>query len=131
MKLLFLPSFFFALIQFCFFRREFPNFWWVKLVGICFGTLLIPILFYTVNGAFGKTPDWLNIVFFFLAVIFSYLLELFLLQNDYLLFRVPLLAILTLFSIALLFGVFTFYPPKLPLFQDPITSNYGVIYAAP
>jgi len=129
MKLLFLPSFLFALIQFRFFRREFPNFWWVKLLGVCFGTLLIPILFYTVNGAFGKTPDWLNILFFFLSVILTYLLEFFLLKNDFLLFRAPFLAVIALFSIAFLFGIFTFYPPKFPLFQDPVTGLYGIIYS--
>ena len=129
MKLLFFPSFFFALIQNRFFRREFPNFWWVKLVGISFGLLLIPVLFYTVNGAFGKFPDWLNILFFFISITAAYFLEFYLFRHDYLLCKFPFLALSALFLIALAFGVFTFYPPQIPLFQDPVTGFYGIVYS--
>ena len=66
MKLLFFPLFIFALIQSKFFK-DYKNFWCIKLVGICTGLLLIPVLFYTYIGAFGSSPDWLNILFFFLS----------------------------------------------------------------
>lgn len=127
MKLLFFPTFFFALIQNRFLSREFPNFWWVKLVGIIVGLLLIPILFYTFNGAFGSSPDWLNILFFFIAITAAYLLEFWLLKRDYFLLPLPILACIALFIIAFCFGLFTFYPPKLPIFQDPITNLYGIV----
>ena len=65
MKILFFPMLIFSCAQYFFFREDFSGFWWVKLVGIIVGELAIPILFYTNNGAFGKTPDWLNISFFF------------------------------------------------------------------
>ena len=129
MKLLFFPSFFFALFQNRFFRREFSNFWWVKLVGISFGLLFIPVLFYTVNGAFGKSPDWLNILFFFIAITAAYFLEFYLFKHDYLLCKLPFLALSALLLIALAFGVFTFYPPQIPLFQDPVTGFYGIVYS--
>jgi hypothetical protein len=127
MKLLFFPTFLFAIIQSRFFFKEFPNFWWVKLTGILTGLVLIPTLFYTFNGAFGKSPDWLNILFFFFALLLVFLLEFFLLRNDSLLLPLPALACAALCCIALLFGIFTFRPPKLPLFQDPVTNLYGII----
>ena len=68
MKLLFFPALLFAVIEFPFFRKDCPNFWQIKCVGILIGLLLIPTLFYTLNGVFGKTPDWLNILTFFIAV---------------------------------------------------------------
>ena len=61
MKILFFPMLIFACVQYFIFRDAYAGFWWIKLIGIVVGVILIPILFYTSNGAFGKTRDWLNI----------------------------------------------------------------------
>ena len=55
MKLLFFPMFVFALVQSRFFGER-PDFWCVKLAGSAAGLALIPVLFYTYNGAIGKSP---------------------------------------------------------------------------
>lgn len=65
MKLMYFPLLVYALIQSRFFR-EYKCFWCIKLIGITTGLMLIPVLFYTYNGAFGKSPDWLNMTIFFL-----------------------------------------------------------------
>ena len=49
MKLLFFPMLIFAVVEGLFFR-EWQGFWWMKLYGILFGLILIPVLFYTYNG---------------------------------------------------------------------------------
>ena len=54
MKLLFFPSFIFAIIQSVFFLKDYPSFWKIKLIGITVGILVIPTLFYTYNGTIGK-----------------------------------------------------------------------------
>ena len=56
MKLLFWPLFLFALVQRLFFWDH-ENYWCVKLAEILLGLVLIPVLFYTYNGVFGKSPD--------------------------------------------------------------------------
>ena len=126
MKILFFPMLIFACAQYFFFREDFSGFWWIKLVGIIVGVLAIPMLFYTYNGAFGKTPDWLNISFFFLSAALAYFVEYLLFSNNFTL-RYSWLAFLCLLMVAFLFVIFTFYPPKFPLFQDPLTGQYGVI----
>ena len=63
MKLLFWPTFIFAIIQ-SFFFKEHKNFWCIKLRGILLGLSLIPVIFYTYNGVIGKSPDWINIAIF-------------------------------------------------------------------
>jgi len=127
MKLAFFPMLIFGVIQAKFFKEDYPCFWWVKLVGILIGAVLIPTLFYTYNGSFGETPDWLNILFFFLATGLAYLIEAWIFkrkQRDCSMQWIPII-LLALLTIA--FFVFTFSPPKLPLFQDPITGSYGLI----
>ncbi len=118
MKLLFFPLFLFALVQSLFFRG-YPHFWCVKLLGSAAGLLLIPILFYTYNGAIGKSPDWLNISIFFVAAATAALLEARLLKRQKPACRRPWLPFLLLCLIGGLFILFTFLPPPLPLFENP------------
>ena len=125
MKLLFWPLFLFALVQRLFFREQ-VNYWCVKLVEILLGIVLIPVLFYTYNGAFGKSPDWLNIAIFYIAALLVFLFEWWVFKNDRLQCRYPSLAFAAIYLIGVLFVVFTFAPPQIPLFQDPLTGTYGV-----
>lgn len=125
MKILFFPLFAFALVQNKKISLHYENFLCVKTVGILTGVILVPIIFYTANGAFGKTPDWVNILIFFVANAGAFLAE-------YLLFTktkgatkcnskwIPLAILIT---VALLFVIFTFVPPQIPLFADPTASN--------
>lgn len=125
MKLIYFPLFVFALIQSRFFK-ECKNFWCIKLVGILTGLILIPVLFYTYNGAFGKTLDWINITIFFLSTAIVFLLETQLFKKNSLPCRLPKLAFTIICLIGVLFVVFTFFTPKIPLFQNPLTGTYSI-----
>ena len=120
MKLLYWPLFLFALLQRLFFKKL-QNFWFVKLAEILLGLALIPVLFYTYNGALGKSPDWVNIAIFYLSAALVFLFERWAFQKGRLQHQYPQLAFFTICIIGLLFVVFTFIPPRLPLFQDPTT----------
>lgn len=124
MKLLFYPMFLFALIE-CFrWGKRLPHFWCVKLAGIALGLLLIPVIYYTYTGIFGIHVDWFNIAIFFLTALAVYRLETQLMLSH----RCTLpakLAFGLLCLMALVFAVLTFFPPHIPLFQDPITETYG------
>ena len=125
MKLLFWPLLLFALIQRLFFREQ-ENYWCVKLVEILLGLVLIPVLFYTYNGAIGKSPDWINIAIFYLTALIVFLFEWRSFKNDRLQCKYPRLAFAAICVIGVLFVVFTFSPLQIPLFQDPLTGAYGV-----
>ena len=125
MKLLFWPLFLFSLVQWLFFRDQ-KNYWCVKLAAILLGLLLIPVLFYTYNGVFGKSPDWINIAIFYISAAFVFLFEWWAFKKDRLPCGYPWLAFAALCMIGVLFVVFTFAPPQIPLFQDPLTRTYGI-----
>lgn len=126
MKLLFFPMFLFAIVQEHLSGEQFPNFWNVKLRGILYGLILIPVLFYTYTGVFGVRIDWINICIFYLADAASYLLETRLLQKRKAVLLPSEASLLLLCLVALLFTILTFYPPSIPLFQDPATQLYGL-----
>ena len=122
MKLLFWPLLLFAVIQRLFFQEQ-ENFWRVKLWSILLGLLLIPVLFYTYNGAFGKSPDWVNISIFYICTGAVFLFERWAFHNIRSSGRFSFAAICL---VGVLFAVFTFAPPRIPLFQDPLTGAYEI-----
>ena len=122
MKLLFWPLFLFALIQRLFFKEQ-KNYWCVKLFGILLGLVLIPVLFYTYNGVFGKSSDWINIAIFYITALLVFLFEWWVFKKDWLQCKHPRLALVGICLIGMLFVVFTFAPPQIPLFQDPLTGT--------
>lgn len=125
MKLLYFPLLIFAVIERFFFMDR-KDFWCVKLFGTVLGLLLIPIIFYTYNGAFGKSPDWFNITIFFISSAAVFLLETRLFKNSYLRCKASLVAFGLICLIGVSFITFTFYPPQIPLFKDPVTGLYGI-----
>lgn len=125
MKLLFWPLFLFAMVQRLFFRDQ-DNYWCVKLAEILLGLVLIPVLFYTYNGVFGKSSDWINIAIFYISALLVFLFEWWAFRNDRLQCKHPWLAFATICLIGVLFVAFTFATPQIPLFQDPLTGTYGV-----
>ena len=124
MKLLFFPLLAAALIQSRYFKS--CCFWWIKLGGALLGLFLIPALFYTTNGAFGKTPDWFNISTFFIAAAAVFFAEYRLFKGEKHC-KNQWIPIAVFIALAVAFAVFTFYPPALPLFKDPISGGYGII----
>ena len=122
MKLFFFPSLVFAIVQGFFFREDYADFWQTKLIGTCTGLAMIPVIFYTYNGAIGKSPDWINIAIFAISAGIAYFVEYKIFArnsrcNCGVLCRlaIPVFALLTL-----LFFVFTYYPPSIPLFAPPV-----------
>lgn len=125
MKLLFWPMLLYAVVQSIFFRDD-PKFWCMKLRSLLLGLLLIPVMFYTYNGAVAKSPDWLNIAIFFVSAAIAYIYEARLFHRKKLRCRFPKTAIAILLVIAGLFVLFTFRTPEIGIFRDPLTNSYGI-----
>ena len=126
MKLVFIPSFLFVIIQSFWFEKECKCYWLIKGIGIIVGTLLIPILFYTLTGCFGNLSTITNVLIFIFSIVIEYFFELFLFSKLHFENKLKWLIISILVFILFLFFVFSFYPPKLPLFLDPLTKGYGL-----
>ena len=125
MKLLYFPMLITALIQSLIFK-EYKNFWCIKLLGTVSGLILIPVIFYTYNGAFGKSPDWFNISIFFISAAISFILETKLFKSEKVGCKCSKAAISLMVVLGLSFIIFTFRTPQIPLFKDPVTGLYGI-----
>ena len=125
LKLLFYPMVVFALLEYFFWAKDVDSFWCIKLIGILIGLVLIPVVYYTYTGILGVNADWFNITIFFLVAGIVYWVETKLFQNDFTCSVGSKLAVALILLIAVTFTVFTFAPPLIPFFQDPITGTYG------
>ena len=127
MKLLFFPMLLFSFIESRSIAKITSNYWFTKFIGICIGTALVPIMFYTFQGIAGSTPEWFNIVIYFGAITVAFVFETRrLLRTRMYPCRNCWLAILLLCLIAAFFVGFTFLPPRIPLFLDISTGMYGM-----
>ena len=125
LKLLFYPMVAVAIIEYFFWGKGISSFWYIKLIGILIGLIMIPVIYYTYTGILGINADWFNITIFFLSAAVVFWFETKLFQREYSCGIGPGLAIAIIFLLAVTFTVFTFIPPHIPFFQDPMTGTYG------
>ena len=116
-----------ALAEMAVFGDRYRCFWRVKLLGVLTGLLIIPVIHYTYTGVLGMRIAWVDISTFYVAVAVAYLLE------TKLLIRcsrpsvvLELGAMLLVWALAFLFLFMTYMPPEIPLFQDPVTGEWGI-----
>ena len=127
MKLLFFPMFAFCFIQNYFSKEKQINFWCTKLKGTLVGLVLIPLLYYTYTGILGTSADWFNITIFFIAAASAYITEAKTTNHrrPYMISETACFIILCIIGIS--FIILTFFPPHIPLFQDPQNLTFGRI----
>ena len=127
LKLLFIPMIIFSIPEFFIYGKEYENFGASKLLGILSGMAFITVIFCTYNGVIGSPPALFNILLFISGVVVAYVVNYKLLVSGYLsspfINTISTIALIILFA---LFWVFTFYPPLLNIFKDPVTGGYGI-----
>ena len=126
MKLVFYPMLLFALAEYALMKGERAVLRCITLAGILLALLLIPVLYYTYTGILGFSADWFNITIFFLAAGAAYWLEYRLESYNSPCQISTALWLAVLLLIAAAFTVATFFPPRIPLFRDPLTGTWGI-----
>ena len=126
MKLLFFPLFLSSVVQVCVLGKTYPNFPAVRAVSTLAGLALIPVLYYTYTGVLGNHLLWADIAVFFLADLGLYALEFYLLGRRRAALWRQAAGLFLLWALAFLFVYWTFRPPHLGLWQDPVTGGYGI-----
>lgn len=129
MKLAFFPMLLFAVAECLLYGKRSKGFVPIRVCSILIAVLLIPILFYSYTGAFGRSITVLDLLIFFGSVFAAYLFSYRQLRNPWEGFGTTWANVVSLiFLLALLvcFLLFTKYPPHIPLFRDPISGGYGI-----
>ena len=127
LKLVFWPALLFNFIEYMLLRKKIiNNFALAKTAGIYLAIVVIPVVFYSYTAITGESIFLLDIATFIFAVIIGQLLSVKLLTYKKLSegFNRTSLVLIILLGIA--FVLFTFYPPQIAVFRDPVTGRYGI-----
>ena len=125
LKLIFFPMMLTTIIGYFCIVKNVPNFLCSKTLGIIASMLFIIIFFYTYTGIIGKSIVFIDIASFFVAVLLGEYLAYKLMTSNLKCNNVIAISILTIILIC--FIMFTYFPPKIGLFKDPVTHQYGII----
>ena len=125
LKLAFFPMLLMGIIGYFVIGKQNNNYWLAQAIGIITAITFIVTFFYTYQGILGQNIDALNIGSFFIAIILGEFVTYKILKsrNEY---NAELISMV--FLVILFFGfiLYTFYPIRIPLFQDPTTGEYGI-----
>lgn len=125
LKLLFFPMLLSTIIGYFIFKKEYPNFVCSKTIGIITAISFTVIFFYTYTGILGRNISIIDISSFFVATIIGEFVSYLLMVNN---FKCDnKIAIILLIVLFIFFVMFTYFTPKIGLFKDPITGEYGII----
>jgi len=107
-------------------KEKIPNFVFAKVKGIFLMPALIVAIFYSYTAILGRNYLVLDISSFVVAVFAGQLLSLWIMHWPPVKKIYNQIGIVFLGSLLLSFGVFTFWPPKIFLFKDPISGGFGI-----
>lgn len=124
LKLLFFPMLITTIIGNLFFSKSIPNFLSSKTIAIIVSIIFTILFFYTAGGIIGENIAFLNIATFYIAVILGEYVAYQVIKSGY--NYNNKIAFFILIILFICFISFTYNPPKIGLFKDPLTSSYGV-----
>jgi hypothetical protein len=126
LKLAFWPALLFTLVEYSELKKVVSNFALAKTIGVYLMVIIIPIIFYSYTAVTGKSIFVMDISSFIVAVIIGQLSSYKLLMYRKLPENFNKVSLIALVLLGLAFVLFTFYPPQVPIFKDPITGKYGL-----
>lgn len=124
LKLLFFPYMIYMVYEYFTIGNRYSNYITAKTLGILSGLVAIPLIFNVYTAILGTNYVVLDILTFIVGVIISYIVSYIVLKEGELEFNKLSLIILILLTFA--FFYFTFNPPHLDIFLDPVTKTYGI-----
>lgn len=127
LKLVFFPMLITTIVGFLVIGKDNKKFWCAKTIGIILAMSFIIVFFYTYTGIIGTNFAILDIGSFFVAVILGeYVAYKIMTNEEYKLKCNKRIAVIGLICILLCFIIFTYLPPHIGLFKDPISNGYGI-----
>jgi hypothetical protein len=119
----------FSIVEFIFVNHRANNYYFSKTIGVLALEITIIIVFYGYTYIVQKDILLIDIFSYFLgATLCQYLTYIFVRAKPFPV-RVNRISLIIFISIGILFGLLTFYPPRLELFKDPNNKTFGITKA--
>jgi len=126
LKLTYWPALLYAAIEYRLVKNYANNFIIAKTAGLYVMPVSIIVLFYSYTTITGSESLIADIMIFIGAVALGQLTSYRILTRPRLRNSYHISALVGVISLGVVYAVFTFYPPQLPMFLNPITGTYGI-----
>lgn len=125
LKLTFYPMLLIGLIGYFITGKRSRNYWMAQALGILAAITFITTFFYTYTGIIGANFALLDIGSFVVAILLGEYVTYKLLTSPKT-YNSEFISIIFLIAVLLSFILYTFDPPKIALFKDPINGSFGI-----
>ncbi|TXT65442.1 MAG: conserved membrane protein of unknown function [Promethearchaeota archaeon] len=126
LKLGYWPLVFFGILEYRNVNKESQNFFLANLVSALLILFIIPVFFYTYTAIIGEHILWLDIFSFIFAVSVGQFVSYKIMMKSEFNLKISYISVFGIIIIGVLFVVFTYFPPQIPLFEDSLTGMYGI-----
>ncbi len=127
LKLPYWPLIIFSLIEYGFIKERANNFVIGKIISFLISISTILIVFYSYTAILGVELLIVDILSFVIGVIIGQLVSYVILTKESLSRSYISTSWIIFIAFGILFAVFTYFPPLLPMFQDSESGLYGII----
>ena len=124
LKLIFFPMLITTIIVYFYEGKNISSYLCAKMIGIILAIFFTIIFFYTYTGILGTNFAIVDISSFFIAVVLGQYVAYQKMQSKFSCNN--LMSIIIFLILYLCFLIFTFFPPHIALFRDPITGMFGI-----
>ena len=126
LKMGFWPLCIFAVIEYYFIGKRANNFLFAKAAALYIIPVIIALVFYTYTAIIGYEILAVDIASFAVAVVIAQLISYKIMTLDRLPQYANYIAAFFIIMLAVVFAIFTFNPPDLPIFFDGEAGIYGL-----
>ena len=126
LKIAFWPFLLYLIFEYRYTNKRVDNFFFAKAIGVYSIILIIPVIFYSYTGFFEENLI-IDIGSFIFAIIVGQLISYKTFKFKKVSNILEIISLIAIVVLALAFVIFTFYPPQIQLFQDPVTGGYGLV----
>jgi hypothetical protein len=128
LKLPFWPLIIFSLIEYRSIKEVANNFIIGKSLVAIISISTILIVFYSYTAVLGKEILFIDILSFFIGVIFGQFISYKIITLSELPRKISIISWIIILGIGILQILFTYLPPHLPIFQDSESGLYGILH---
>lgn len=126
LKIIYFPFLFYTVIE-CFISKLKNSFFSAKLIGVLCGMIFMIAFFYTYSGVLGENILIIDILTFLVSVFISFFVSHEILINSIKISeKSETLSVIAFIIICVIFFIFTFSPPFVPVFKDISKGIYGI-----
>jgi hypothetical protein len=130
LKLLLFPTIIISIPEYFIYGKKKNSFIISKIISLLIGLIFIVTAYYTYSGALGYESFIVDIFIFIISAAITEFATCVLTKRKIVAYNDTntIILILILTAIIILFVYFTFDPPTIELFRDPISEDFGIHY---